>query len=118
MQSSLNDTQVPNLAQFYQARSIGATLLTQSVVVPFGFEDPAKQGTSSDHAWIISDEHPTPLPPDTNETFGYTNQAHENARRRALLQQQMRDFWAQGVAGNPCTGQCDCAAGNCGALGK
>jgi hypothetical protein len=117
MQTSLDDTQVPNLASFFQARSLGATLLTQSVVVPFGFE--AAQATSSDRAWLIIDEKPSPKPPATNEVFAYTNAAHENTRRRALLQQQMRDFWAQGVATNPCTGPtCDCAAGNCGPLGE
>lgn len=116
MQTSKDDTQVPNLASFFQARSLGLTLLTQSVVVPFGFED--KQADHSDNAWLIIDEHPEPKPPETNETFAYTNDAHENARRRAAVQKQMLDFWRVGVANNPCTGQCDCAAGNCGPLGE
>jgi hypothetical protein len=116
MQTSRDDTQVPNVASFFQARSLGVTLLSQSVIVPFGFEE--KQGTSSDRAWLIVDEHADPKPPETNETFAYTNDAHENARRRTLVQQQMREFWSTGVATNPCTGQCDCAAGNCGALGE
>jgi hypothetical protein len=116
MQTSKDDTQVPNLASFFQARSLGLKLLTQSVVVPFGFEDSSRQAEQSDTAWLIIDEHPEPKPPETNETFSFTNDAHENARRRAALQQQMLDFWALGVAKNPCTGQCDCAAGNCGPL--
>jgi hypothetical protein len=56
------------------------------------------------------------LPPDTNLTFGYDNVAHENPRRRADVQQMMRDFWATGTVTNTCAGPCDCAAGKCGAL--
>jgi len=114
MQTSLDDTQVPNLASFFHARSLGVTLLQGSVVTPYGFTPTASSSTG----WLIVDEKPTPKPPDTNEVFAYTNDAHENARRRALVQQQMRDFWATGTASNPCTGMCDCAAGNCGALGQ
>jgi hypothetical protein len=57
-----------------------------------------------------------PLPPDTNETFSYDNVAHEHPRRRAAIQQLMLDSWRTGVVANPCTGTCDCPAGNCGDL--
>ena len=114
MQTSRDDSEVPNLASFYQARSLGVTLVTPSVLTPYGFED--KQATSASKGWIIVDEHPMPKPPATNEVFAYGNSAHENARRRTLVQQQMRDFLATGTVTNTCTGACDCAAGNCGAL--
>lgn len=115
MHTSRDDTQVPNLASFFAARSFGVTLLEGSVITPYGFAPPVAT-VSTGNPWLIVDEQPTPKPPETNEVFAYTNQAHENARRRAVLQQQMRDFWATGTASNPCTGQCDCAAGHCGAL--
>lgn len=114
MQTSLDDTQVPNLASFFHARSLGVTLLDGSVVTPFGFAAPV--ASSSGNAWVIVDEKPTRKPPATNEVFAYTNDAHENARRRAGVQQQMRTFWETGTAANPCTGTCDCQAGNCGPL--
>jgi hypothetical protein len=114
MHTSLGDCEVPNLAGFYQARSLGLTLITPSVMTPFGFE--TAQATTSDHAYVIVDEHPTPLPPTTNEVYAYDNVAHENPRRRVLLHQQMRDFWTTGTVTNACTGACDCTAGNCGAL--
>jgi hypothetical protein len=115
MQTSLDDTQVPNLASFYQARSLGVTLLDQSVTVPYGFE--SRKATSASNAWLIIDENPNPKPPSTNEVFGYTNDAHEHARRYARVHQQMREFWTTGTATNPCTGTtCNCAAGNCGDL--
>ncbi len=114
MHTSLGDAQVPNLASFFQARSLGLTLVTPSVVVPYGFE--TAQAASSDRGYVIVDEHPSPLPPADNTTFGYDNQAHGNPRRRQLIQQMLRDFWATGTVQNTCTGACDCAAGNCGAL--
>lgn len=114
MQTSRDDAEVPNVASFYQARSLGATLITPSVITPYGFED--AQAASSSKGWTIVDEHPMPKPPATNETFSEGNVAHENARRRTLVQQQMREFLSTGVVTNTCTGACDCAAGNCGPL--
>lgn len=116
MITSMNDAQVPNLASFFQARSLGLTLITPSVTVPYGFEQ--AQAATADRAYVIVDEHPTPLPPDDNRVFATDNQAHENPRRRALVQQMMLDFFATGTAHDTCTGDgtCDCAAGNCGAL--
>jgi len=91
MQTSINDCQVPNLASEYQARSLA---LPRS----------------------LYDEQPTPLPPETNETFSYDNVAHENPRRRTLVQLQMRDFWSTGMATSTCASPCNCAAGACGEL--
>jgi hypothetical protein len=113
MHTSLDDTQVPNLAGFYQARSLGLTLVTPSVVTPFGID--TKSGDLT-RAYVIVDEHPTPQPPIDNSVFSYNNPAHENPRRRAALQEQMRVFWGTGTVQNTCGGACDCAAGACGSL--
>ena len=112
---SMNDAQVPNLAAMFQARSLGLTLITPSVTVPFGFE--TAQAATADRAFVIVDEQPMPVPPTDNTTFNYDNDAHENPRRRVALQQMMRDFWATGTVHQTCTGACDCADGNCGDLG-
>ena len=69
-----------------------------------------------DGAYVIVDEKPTAIPPETNLLFSFDNVAHENPRRRQALQQMMRDFWRTGTATNTCTGACDCASGNCGTL--
>jgi hypothetical protein len=112
--TSIGDCAVPNLASFFQARSLGLDLISPAVTVPYGFAD--RQVASSERAWVIVDEQPTPLPPETNEVFSFDNVAHENPRRREAIQAQMQAFWATGVVTNTCTGPCDCAAGNCGAL--
>ena len=115
MHTSVNDTEVPNVGSFYQARSYGVTLISPSVLVPYGFE--SKQATSGAGGWIIADEKPDAAATDDKRGLQLlATAAHENVRRRALIQQQMRDFWATGTVTNTCTGVCDCAAGNCGPL--
>jgi hypothetical protein len=103
MHTSLNDCQVPNLAAQYQVSSLGLPLVDATFSGPSGR--------------MIVDESPTPLPPETNETFNYDNVAHENPRRRSLLQLQMRNFWSTGMITNTCLGgTCTCATGACGEL--
>jgi hypothetical protein len=110
---SMGDCAVPNLASEYQARSIGLPLLGPTVKTPYGFT-PTTGPLSS--AFVIMNESPTPLPPTTNETFGYDNVAHENPRRRAATLQQVQRFVDSGMIENFCTGPCECATGACGAL--
>jgi hypothetical protein len=110
---SVGDCAVPNLASMFQARSIGLPLLTPSVGAPYGLT--GMDGPLA-NAFVIMDEHPDPLPPTTNELFNYDNVAHENLRRRAATVQQIDHFYSTGEIVNYCTGACDCAAGNCGAL--
>lgn len=114
MQTSHNDCQVPNVASFYQARSLGMTLITPSVVDVSGV---ATAATATGRGWVIVDEKPSPMPPADNTTFAYDNQAHGNPRKRAAVQQMILDFFSTGIIHSTCTtGACDCAAGNCGAL--
>jgi len=110
---SNGDCEVPNLASLFQARSIGLPLLTPSVQAPYGLTG---MDGPLQNALVIMDEHPDPLPPTTNELFGYDNVAHENLRRRAATVQQIDHYFTTGEITNFCTGPCDCAAGNCGPL--
>jgi hypothetical protein len=114
LQTSLNDASVPNLASFFHARSLGLPILSTSVVVPWGFETPVT--TSPIGGYVVVDEKPSQVPPESNEVINFNSVAHENPRRRMLLQQMMQDFWSTGTVTNTCAGTCDCAAGNCGAL--
>jgi hypothetical protein len=112
---SVGDCQVPNLATLFQARSIGLPVLTPSVQLPYAMvPGPGPQ----DNALVIMDEHPDPLPPETNQLFGYDNVAHENLRRRAATIEQIDHFFTTGAIIDTCTGGagCDCAAGACGPL--
>src|SRR4051794_4313272 len=114
MQTSRDDAQVPNVSSFYQARSLGVTLLSPSVIVPFGFEQDQAASTSG-NAWTIFDEHATPKPPDTNLTFAFDNNAHNGPRNRAAARAQVLQFFATGTVDAACGADvCDCSIGNCG----
>ncbi len=114
LQTSLDDASVPNVASYYHARSLGVDLLSTSIATPFGMRAAVESSTAS--ALVVVDEKPPQKPPETNEVFNFNSIAHENPRRRTLLQQQMRDFWSTGTISNTCTGPCDCAGGACGTL--
>jgi hypothetical protein len=114
VQTSLDDASVPNVASYYHARSLGLDVLSTSVVVPHGMSAPVPSSTAG--ALVVVDEKPPRKPPETNEVFSFDSIAHENPRRRTLLQSQMRSFWSTGTIVNTCTGPCDCAAGACGTL--
>ncbi len=114
MHTSLDDGSVPNVASYYHARSLGLDLLSTSVTTPFGFA-PAVESTTKG-GLVVVDEMPPKKPPETNEVHNVNSIAHENPRRRTLLQLQMRDFWSTGTIANTCNGPCNCAAGNCGEL--
>ena len=65
MMTSRDDCAVPNVAGFFQARSLGLKLVMPSVLVPFGFETRAG-AQRAQRGDVIVDEHPTPVPPETN----------------------------------------------------
>ena len=110
---SVGDCAVPNFASEYQARSFGLPLLAPSVKTPHGL---APTAGPLANGFVIMDEQPMPLPPITNETFQYDNEAHENLRRRPATLQQIDHFVDTGEIVNFCNGPCDCKAGNCGPL--
>ncbi|HUQ03142.1 MAG TPA: hypothetical protein VM261_11655 [Kofleriaceae bacterium] len=113
LHASVGDAQVTNLATFLQVRTMGIPMLTPSVETPFGMTTPTGSPSS---AFMIVDESPTPLPPTTNKMNDAGNVAHENARRRAAVMDQIDAFLTDGTITNTCNGACDCATGACGAL--
>jgi hypothetical protein len=113
LHASIGDAQVTNLATYLQVRTMGIPMLSPSVETPYGMVAPT--GTPSS-AFMIVDESPTPLPPATNRLNDAGNVAHENARRRAAVMDQIDAFLTDGTITNTCGGPCDCATGACGAL--
>jgi hypothetical protein len=83
------------------------------VETPYGMTMPTGVPSS---ALMIVDESPTPLPPPTNRLNDAGNVAHENARRRQAVMDQIDAFFETGMITNTCNGACDCAAGACGPL--
>jgi hypothetical protein len=113
LHASVGDPLVTNLATFVQVRTMGIPMITPSVEMPYGMT--TATGTPSS-AFMIIDEHPTPLPPTTNMLNDQGNEAHENPRRRANVMDQIDAFLRTGAITNVCNGPCDCTTGACGPL--
>ena len=111
--TSLGDTQVTNLGNYLQARTMGLALAAPAATPPYGLTLAA---TPPPSGLVIVDEHPTPLPPTTNLLNTENNQAHENPRRRTRIMDQIEQFLRAGTIADACGGVCDCAAGACGPL--
>ncbi|MBK9035492.1 MAG: hypothetical protein IPL61_30250 [Myxococcales bacterium] len=113
LHTSLGDAQVTNLGAFLQARTMGLDLAAPAVTIPYGL---ALAGAAPTSGLVIVDEDPTPKPPTTNLLNTMNNQAHENARRRARIMDQIDRFLDDGTIIDACGGVCDCVAGACGPL--
>jgi hypothetical protein len=113
MHMSVGDSQVSNLATLSQARTMGLPVLEPAVTVPYGVEEQAGPLPS---ALVIWDEHPTPLPPETNELSGVDNGTHGTTRRHASVVNQIGIFLDTGEVVHTCGDDtpCDCTiAGAC-----
>ena len=113
LHASIGDAQVTNLATYLQARTMGIPLLGPSVETPYGLSMATGLPSS---ALMIVDEQPTPMPPTTNLLNDMGNVAHDNARRREAVIDQINAFFVDGVITNTCRGPCDCPSGACGAI--
>ncbi len=117
LHASKGDAQVTNLATYLQARTMQLPVLTPSIELPYGLSAATGAPTS---ALVIVDEHPTPLPPETNLQHERGNIAHDNPRRRERIMDQIERFLRDGTIVNGCgaaaPAACDCAAGACGPL--
>ncbi len=112
----VGDCLVTNLATEMVARQLGIPVTGPSLYVPYGLSestDPVPSGLT------IYDEHPTPLPPDTNASCADENGTHGDVNERPAVQRQVQGFLLSGTLTHECRdagGQpapCDCATTAC-----
>jgi hypothetical protein len=104
LQMAVGDAQVPNVATEMLARTIGAPLLGPWSASVFAMTPATGPQSSAFTTWDI---HPTPLPPDTNETPTSDNAAHTQTARIPALEDQIVQFFATAQITNTCGGPCD-----------
>jgi hypothetical protein len=103
-QEAVGDSAVTNVASETVARTIGIPLLTPSVRTPFGA---IGMSAPLDSGWMIVDEMPSPLPPETNEP-AQNNPTHVTMRNEPAVREQIRRFLQPGgVVEATCDGGCD-----------
>ncbi len=108
---SVGDIAVTNLASMHQARTLGVPVLSPSVFVPYGMEERAGP---LDSGLVIWDEHPEPMPHESNLLNERDNGTHSSVRNRDKVLQQMALFLNTGEIVHTCgEGPCDCSTGAC-----
>jgi pimeloyl-ACP methyl ester carboxylesterase len=114
---SIGDCLVSNITTEMVARTMGIAMLGPSVKAPWGV---TVEPGAHDNGIVVYDDHPTPLPPDTNEPPAKDNGTHAGINRKAAALRMVERFVLPPdpkaidgcvVAGSPAA--CDCATGAC-----
>ena len=114
---SIGDCLVSNITTELTARTMGIGMIGPSVKAPWGLA-PAPGAFPS--GIVVFDDHPTPLPPDTNEPPARDNGTHSGINRKPAALRMVQRFLLPpdrqavdgcALAGSPAP--CDCATGAC-----
>jgi len=114
MQFGIGDTEVPNVASEYAARTMGLPVMTPSPYVPFGLEGSATPVPSGivifDFGVGATIPHDNTAPPE--------NDVHGSIRKHQATVDMIKEFFDNGLVTQLCTAPsgCDCAADGCGPL--
>jgi hypothetical protein len=114
MQIGVADTEVPNVASEYMARTMGIPVLTPSPYVPFGLDETTGPGATS--ALVIYDFGLGSTIPRDN-TAPPENDVHGSIRKRQATVDMIGEFLMNGTIVQTCTAPngCDCTGDGCGA---
>ena len=113
---AMGDCLVTNISTEVIAREMGITLLAPAVKQGWGLtptDGPLASGIN------VLDDHPTPLPPDTNVPPPSDNGTHEHINEKPAALREVQDFLlgdqqaVQTCAVNGSAAPCDCATGAC-----
>ncbi|HEY6178485.1 MAG TPA: hypothetical protein VIX73_28725, partial [Kofleriaceae bacterium] len=113
---SIGDCLVSNLTTELTARTMGIAMLGPSVKSPWQL---APQPGALDSGIVVFDDHPTPLPPDTNVPPATDNGTHAGINRKPAALRMVQRFLlgdqkaATGCALAAAPAPCDCATGAC-----
>jgi pimeloyl-ACP methyl ester carboxylesterase len=114
---SIGDCLVSNVTTEMVARTMGIDMIGPSVKAPWGLA--IKSGVQG-NGIVVFDDHPAPLPPDTNEPPAKDNGTHAGINRKAAALRMVQSFLLPPVqkAVDGCIvgnrpAACDCATGAC-----
>jgi hypothetical protein len=107
---SIGDCLVSNITTEMVARTMGIDVIAPSAKSPWGLTPKPVPLTNG---ILVFDEHPTPLPPDTNVPPATDNGTHSGINRRAAALREVQSFLLSDTVSAPCqvSGQtvaCDC----------
>jgi hypothetical protein len=111
---AMGDCLVTNLSTEFVARTMGLDLLSPSVKSVWNM--PSLPGPLVNGVTVY-DEHPKPLPPETNVPPVSDNGTHSGVNRNPSALRQVKGFLLDNTVIQTCGGStpapCDCATGAC-----
>lgn len=114
---SVGDCLVSNVTTEMVARTMGIDMLGPSVKAPWGL---TVASGAQDNGIVVFDDHPAPLPPETNEPPAKDNGTHAGINRKAAALRMVQRFLlppdrkaAIGCVLGGSPAPCDCATGAC-----
>jgi pimeloyl-ACP methyl ester carboxylesterase len=114
---SIGDCLVSNVTTEMVARTMGIDMLGPSVKAPWGLT--VTSGAQA-NGMVVFDDHPAPLPPDTNEPPAMDNGTHAGINRKAAALRMVQSFLlppdpkaTTGCVVDGIPAACDCATGAC-----
>ncbi len=114
---SIGDCLVSNVTTEMVARTMGIPMIGPSVKQPWGL---TVEAGALDNGIVVFDDHPMPLPPETNEPPARDNGTHSGINRKPAALRMVQRFLLPPspsatdgclVGGSPAP--CDCATGAC-----
>ncbi|MGN6107329.1 MAG: hypothetical protein ACTHU0_19630 [Kofleriaceae bacterium] len=110
MQIAMGDEQVPNIASWWQARTMGIPVLGPSPTTPWGLtvqNSPLASGS----ALVIMDGGAPPVP--VENVPAEDHGMHNLTRNQPAARRQIKEFFTTGRIVNECAGPCVCQSGAC-----
>jgi hypothetical protein len=110
LQIAIGDDQIPNIASYWQARTMGIPLLGPSPSTPWGLT--VRTGPLRSGSALVIMDGAAPLVPAANVPAVATGM-HDLTRTQAAARRQIKRFFETGQIANECDGPCFCATGAC-----
>ncbi len=113
MQVALSDEQVPNIGSYWQARTMGISVVGPTPTTPWGLTVTPTPLAAGSSAMIIMDGGAPPAPATNIPAAQQSPSMHDLTRTQAATRRQMHDFYTMGQIVNECAGACTCQTGAC-----
>jgi len=113
MQLALSDEQVPNVATYWEARSMGVHVLGPTPTTPWGLTVQNGPLAAGQSVLVIEDGGAPPAPLTNTPATQSDPSMHDLTRTQPASRRQIGQFYTDGTIINECSGACTCQTGAC-----
>jgi hypothetical protein len=113
MQLALGDDEVPNVATFWEARTMGVPVMGPTPTTPWGLTVQTAPLPAGASALVIEDGGAPPAPLTNTPAVKLDPSMHDLTRTQPASRRQIGVFYTTGQIVNECAGACTCQSGAC-----